>query len=357
MDARPRPIGDPLVPLPLRSALAYNDGMPSRARPAPKRKQQATIRRLLVFDALTSWVVPTLAILVIVLAVFLNALELIGDAPAGAALLLAVLVLAAYNVLVPALSAEERDPPIAWPALLAIGLLWIALIYLPFHRRLFSGPALAHAQIADKALLPVGGQGSRFDLLIEGHMPLASERRDRFLHYNLDVVDAQGASQPVEGELSERWRTRRLGRRGTAPTRLEHLSAIHVIDDPGGGDLHVQHVVLSGEKGGDLVATVYPHRALPLFALLAAGALLTIGALLYDRWLDPAGTPWATLLTSVAVSTAVIFSASGAGHPGIRDLIGAALVGALIGVPVAFLLGWVARAVTRPAARSRRRAV
>ncbi len=350
-----RPIGRAPVPLPVRTALAYNDAMPSRARTARNRTQQTTIRRLLVVDALTSWVVPTLAIGVLTLAVFLNALDVIGNAPAAAALLLAVLVLGAYNVLTPALKADEDDPPIAWPALLGIGLVWIALVYAPFHRRLFAGPPLAHAQLIDKTVLPVSGQGSRFDLLVEGHMPLVDARSDRFLHYNLDVVDAQGASQAIEGEFSDRWRTRRLGRRGTAPTHLEHLSAIHVIDDPAGGDLRVQHVVVSGEKG-ELVATVYPHRALPLAVLLVGGVLLTLGALVFDRWLDPDGTPWATLLTTVAVSAAVIFSASGAGHPGIRDVIGAGLVGALIGVPAAFVAGWAARAVMRSGARPRRRA-
>ena len=330
--------------------------MASKAQQVRRRSQQAAIRRLVVRDALASWVVPTAAVVTLTVAVFLNALNVLGDGTAAAILLLSLLVLAAFNVLSPALGdgADDRFP---WPALLAVGLVWVAVIYLPFHRRLFPGEVLARTRLTDGAVLPVGGHGSRFDLLVEGHMPLASEHRDRFVHYDLAVVDAQGASQTIDGELSDRWRTRRLGRRGTAPSHLEHLSAIHVLDDPAGADLRVQRVTLDGEKNAELAATVYPHRALPLAVLAIAGALLTAAALWYDRWLDADETPWATLLTAVAASAATVFSMSGAGHPGIRDLIGAVLVGAIAGLPIAFLAAWAARLATRSAARPRRRAV
>ncbi len=90
-------------------------------------------------------------------------------------------------------------------------------------------------------------------------------------------------------------------------------------------------------------------------ALIVGAVLLTAGAFAYDRWLDPDETPLATLLTAMATAAAVTFTASGAGHPGIRDLVGAALLGAIVGVPLAWVVGRAAQLVARAPASPRRR--
>ena len=45
--------------------------------------------------------------------------------------------------------------------------------------------------------------------------------------------------------------------------------------------------------------------------------------------------------------------AGGAGHPGIRDVIGAVLVGTLVGAPVGGAAAWLARLVSLPGSRRR----
>jgi hypothetical protein len=335
------------------------------ARSAPRSRsrspsQTATIRRLLITDALASWVVPTLAAVAIALAIVLNALGLLADAAAAATAVAALLVIGAFMIVAPFLDAAAERPPVPLPALLGAALAWVALLYYPFHARMFAGPALAQVHVdpaVHGVLLPVGGHGDTVDLIVEAHLPLASEQRDRSVVYDLDLVDASGAHAHYSGELGDRWRMRRIGRRGTAPTRLEHLSTEHLVDDPGGGDLRLEQVTVTGEPTASLNATFYPHRLAARGILYAGAGLLTVAALAFDQWSHPRETPLATLLTATAAAAALAFAASGSGHPGIRDVIGAVLVGAVAGVPLGLVAAWITQRLVsqRSQAKARRR--
>jgi hypothetical protein len=131
-----------------------------------------------------------------------------------------------------------------------------------------------------------------------------------------------------------------MGRRGTAPSHIEHLSTSQVVAI-GTGALHLADVTLVGEPGATAVATAYPHRLPPMAALYVLAALLCIGALALDRWRDPRATATATIVTTAACAAALVFADSGAGHPGVRDVIGAALVGAIAGVTIGTGMAWL----------------
>src|SRR5882724_294583 len=106
------------------------------------RTQTATIRRLLITDALASWVVPTFAAAAIALVIVLNALGLLADAAAAATAVAALLVIGAFMIVAPFLAAASERPPLPLAALLGAALAWVALLYYPFHARMFAGPAL-----------------------------------------------------------------------------------------------------------------------------------------------------------------------------------------------------------------------
>jgi hypothetical protein len=349
--------------LPRRAVVAYNGGM-ARNAPRPRSRSQtqtATIRRLLITDALASWVVPTVAAVVIALALVLNALGLLADAPAAATAVVALLVIGAFMIVAPFLHPASEGPAVPLPALLGAMVAWAALLYYPFHARMFTGPPLVQVHV-DPAVhgvpLAVGGHGDTVDLIVEAHLPLASEQRDRSVVYDLDLVDANGSHSHYSGELGDRWRTRRIGRRGTAPTRLEHLSTEHLVDDPGGGDLRLEQATITGEPTASLSATFYRHRLAARGILYAGAGLLTVAALAFDHWSHPRETPLATLLTATAAAAALAFTASGSGHPGIRDVIGAILVGAVAGVPIGLIAAWIMQRLVphRSQAKARRRA-
>jgi hypothetical protein len=307
-----------------------------------------SIRRLLVADALSTWLVPALSLTVLALAVLLSAFGLITDGGTAATAGLALLVVAAFVMVTPWLGAQTARRRISLPWLLGGAALWIALLYYPLHCRIFAGPPLAKTRLDASAIgtiLPVAGHGSRLDLIVDAHLPLAAEQRDRSVHYDFDLVDERGDSTHYTGELGDRWRTRRMGRRGTAPSHYEHLSTDHAVDNPSGSNLRLDRIVLTGEPAAALTASVYARRSPPASLLYTEAAVLTLLALAFDLWAHPQDNPVATLMTASAAGTLLTFVTSGAGHPGFRDLIGAAIVGSIAGVALGAVVMWIARNV------------
>ncbi len=320
------------------------------------RARPSSIRRLLVADALRSWVPPTVAIVVLAVTMLLDALELVPDGAAAAIAVLALLVLGAFVATAPLL-ADEHDGRVAPWLVVAGATLWILVLAYPFATRLFRGEPLRQfplSTVAKGELVASADQASRVDLVVDAHLPLASERRDRTVHYDVDLVDDAGTHERFEGELGDSWRMRRLGRRGSAPSHIEHLSAAHVVD-VGTGATHVADVTLTGEQGVSAVATVYRDHVPPTPVLYGGAVLLALGALAFDLWWNPAVGVTATMVTLSACMAALVFSSTAGGHPGIRDVIGAALVGAVVGVPGAATAGWLARRIA-PVGQARRRA-
>ena len=102
-------------------------------------------------------------------------------------------------------------------------------------------------------------------------------------------------------------------------------------------------MTVSGEPATAVVATLYGHRTPPALVLYVAAVALVLGAVALDLWWDPRATATATLVTAAACAAALVFVGSGAGHPGIRDVIGATLAGAVIGVPAGAVAAWMGR--------------
>lgn len=275
----------------------------------------------------------------------LDSIGVVPDRAAAATAVVAVLILGAF-VIVGRLLADDAERQMRPALAVGLAILWVALLALPFEARLFPGSPLRQLPLdptAKGALLAAPGEGSRFDLVVDAHLPMASERRDRTVHYDLDVVDDAGAHARVTGDLGDSWRMRRLGRRGSAPSHIEHLSAEHTIDDAGRGALRVADVTVSGEPAMAVVATLYGHHTPRALVLYTVAVALVLGAVALDLWWDPRATATATLVTAAACAAAVVFVESGAGHPGIRDAMGATLAGAVIGVPAGAAAAWIGR--------------
>ena len=330
---------------------------PSRPRQGSRaaRARQPSIEKLLIGDALRSWVPPTVSVVVLCVMMLLDAMELVPDRVAAAVGVVALLLLGAFLIVSPLL-ADDADTQVSPALAVAAGVLWIAILAYPFEARLFTGAPLGHVALDPSAkgstIVPAGA-ASEADVVVEARLPLASDRRDRTVHYDVDLVDDGGAHARVEGELGDSWRMRRMGRRGTAPSHLEHLSESQVVAI-GSGALHLADVTLVGEPGATAVATAYPHRLPPTAVLYGLAIVLCIGALTLDRWWNPRATATATMITTAACAAALVFATSGAGHPGVRDMIGAALVGAIAGVTIGTTAAWlVGRLVSRGGAARR----
>lgn len=284
-----------------------------------------------------------------------DALGLLGDQLAAFLAVLALLVLGASTALGPVFGQGKRSHP-STALLVAAAVGWVAILATPFALRLFPG-----APIATAALEPSRtgesfalGQG-RFDLVLDAHLPSASDRQNREFSYAITLTDGAGVSQRLAGDLGDRWQTRRLGRRGSAPVHLEHLSTSHAVDEPAGGSLRLDAVALSGVPNATLSGAFYRHRIPGEPWLFMGGILLALGALAFDLWWHPHGTPITALVTATATAAGLTFCSSAAGHPGLRQVLGSTIVGSIGGVPAAGSMAWLARRSSWIRARTARR--
>lgn len=316
--------------------------MVATGRPTRERHPQR-VNTLLLEEALATWIPPTISVVLLAGAMVLDALGMIAEAPAALTTVFALLLVGAFFVVGPLLDGP-RSGKLRPAALAGVALLWIAFYAWPFALSLFPGDPIAVAPLASShpgERLAVGS--GRFDVVLDAHLPPSADRQNRQLHYAMTVTDGIGTPHHLEGELGDRWQTRRLGRRGTAPVHLEHLSARYEVDNPAGETLVLDHIAITGVPNATLGATVYRHRVPPLAWLLAGGALLVVGALAFDLWLDARRTPTAAFLTATATGAVLVFCNSAAGHAGLRQVFGAVIVGALAGVPATAFAAWLAR--------------
>jgi hypothetical protein len=309
----------------------------------------------MVEDAFSTWLPPTVGAVLLGAAMLLDAIDVLSEPLAAVLAVIALLILGASTMVSPLL----HDPEIKLQpfALAAIALGWITIFTAPFVLRLFPGPPVATAALEPKHTgntFPLGD--GRFDLVVDAHLPMSLERNNRQLYYALTLTDGAGMSQRYDGELGDRWQTRRLGRRGTAPVHLEHLSSSHEIDNPAGGSLRLDDVTLSGVPNATLSGSFYRHRIPGAAWLLGGGVLLGLGALAFDLWWDPHRTPTTALVTATATGAVLIFCSTAAGHPGLRQVFGSTIVGGIGGVPTAGIAAWLARRSSWARAITSRRA-
>lgn len=317
--------------------------MAETKRRTPKRAvPPRNVNALLVEEAFATWLPPTVGVVLLAVATLLDALGAISEPIAALVAVVGLLVLGVSTALAPLL--RDSDRPLGPGALAALALGWILLFMTPFTLRLFPGAPVATTPLESalkNPVLPIGE--GRFDLVLDAHLPPAGERQTRQLHYALTLTDGAGQAQHYDGELGDRWQTRRLGRRGTAPVHLEHLSAMHEVEPPAGGTVRLDDVSVTGIPNATVAASFY-HRRVPALAwLLGGGILLALAALAFDFWWDPEKTPTAALLTATATGAVVVFCSSAAGHPGIRQVFGSTIVGGIGGVPTVGIVAWLAR--------------
>lgn len=311
--------------------------------PSKQSALSHTVNVLLIEEAFSTWLPPTVGGILLGAALLLDALGVVSEPIAALMAVYALLIIGVFAAFGPML--RDTHPPKIRPAAIAgLALAWVAIFSSPFVLRLFPGAPLATTALeghADGMLLPIGE--GRFDLVLDARLPTAAERQSRELHYALTLTDGAGQPHRYDGELGDHWQTRRLGRRGTAPVHLEHLSTSHEIDNPAGAALRLDEVTLAGVPNATLTASFYRHRVPATAWLLAGGALLMLGALAFDLWRDPRRSPATALLTATATGAVVVFCSSAAGHPGLRQVFGSTIVGGIGGVPSVGIAAWLAR--------------
>jgi len=316
----------------------------SRGKRAATRKptQGAALTRLVVLDAIRTWLIPTLGAAAAFVIFVLYNIDLLDESVAvtvGGGMALAVVLFFGVRGFL-----DESITPALGAVLVAFAVLWSAASFYPFYRAVNPGTPLFRAELnrnGAPVTIPMRGLPGRYRVIVEGHFLPTAEHSDRAAQYSIAVGRDATTERVLEGTFSEQWGSQRIGAgRRSIEVSVMHprLQQLDTIDDPDGHDLVVRLTQLSPGVRDTVTLRLYAEN-IPQAVLIGVAILTLAAAVVIDSW-RPKGVSeglLATLTIATLVSVAV-FRASAVAAPGFPQLIVASLIGTLIGALAATLL-------------------
>jgi hypothetical protein len=327
-------------------ATASRTRHPAGAKPRPR---SASLTALRARDALDTWLIPALAVVIAMVCAGLGAAGVLATPSALSGTLLAALSLLLFIGMRPLIARPEA--PRARLLGAALGLVWLIACYLPFHARLFPGEPLlptVNVTAAGSGLplrIPAAAHRA-IDLVLEGTLVPLPGGGAAPLAFQLTIADQAGGTQTVAGRFEDTPQTRRLGRRGTTVVHQLHTAERHTLDNPDREDLTVTKLSLEPDNNRPVAITAFAHPLPPRLVLGLGAAVLLAAVIAFDRLGPIPDTDGAlTLATGGVLGSAVIFWTSDAAHPDFQTFIGALIFGGILGYIVSGLLWWMAKRV------------
>lgn len=305
------------------------------------------ISRLLWQDAILEWGIPTLLIGAIVSFILLGLLGLItlaiGVLGTSGMLLLFCCFLLFKPLLTQSMAAKLKS--FTW----GLAVAWVIIFCVQLYFSIFVGQEVSSGVLTANnggIELPLGAQGTTYDLIIEGNFSAAAGEGNREGGYTLLLEKDGQRIQEIAGRLSETTSRQRLGRRGSATAHHLHNHSLHALVSPGEGlyRLTTTHVdpQLTPTLQASLYQDIYPRK---IFWLLSAILLIGsyAGEIIYETLEPPL-----VLVTTAVLAFVVTFRNIGVPPHTYQDIIGAGLVAALAGP----LLGWFLRTLMNTLGKS-----
>ncbi len=322
----------------------------SRAKHAPahKRTQSAPLTRLVILDAIRSWVIPAVAIVAGLVTYVLFSVDLVEESFAvttvGTLALLAVLFYGLRGFTEGPLARQLAA------ALAAFAILWSVTTFYPFYRAVNPGTPLFSADLKHNGpavTLPLHGKPSHYNMIIQGHFLPTEGQANRTATYRIAVGHEGSSERVLEGTFSQEWGTQRVGagrRSSMVPVMHQTTQALAPLDDPDGNDLTAKLTDLSPGVRDSVTVRIYAE-SIPKAVLIALGVLAILAAVLIDAW-RPKGASEGLMatLTMATLLSVIVFRVSAVATPGFPQLVVAALSGTFVGAIAGSLL-W---RLTRP---------
>lgn len=302
---------------------------------ARKQRPTAPVTRMLVVDALRSWVMPTISVVIGGGVFVVYNIGLVETAPAVTivgTLCLAVTLFFGLR----SFTAHPINARLAAVLIAFVGL-WGGAAFYPFYRALNPGAPMFTTELrrdGTPVTVPMQGRAGHYTMIVEGHFPPAQGRQNRSATYHIAVGHGGVTDQVVEGTFKEEWRSQRVGagrRSSLVPVMSESIQALNPIDDPDGRDLTLKLTDLSADFRDTVTVKIYAG-GISDPVLIGLGVLALAGAMLVDAW-RPKGESEGLMgtLTAATLLGIATFRASSVTTPGFPQFMIAALVGTLVG--------------------------
>jgi len=315
----------------------------ARAKAAPGRRptQSAPLTQMLVLDALRTWVIPTVTVVVGLVIFVVYNIGAIDEAPA----VTVVGAMAMLTVLFAGVRGFLDEPPTG--ALLGVLALFVVLFaasaFYPFYRTLNPGTPDFSTDLkrGATATLPLHDKPGHYSVIFEGHFLPVEGQQNRTAAYSVALGHDGTTDRVLSGAFSQEWRSQRIGagrRSSIIPSLHQSNETRDVIDDPEGRDLTLTLTDLSPGVRDSVAVRLYAER-IPQWLFAVVGVLALATALLIDS-ARPKGKNEGLMgtLTAATLVSVAIFVRSTVATPGFPQLVIAALVGTLVGAIAGSLL-------------------
>jgi hypothetical protein len=302
---------------------------------------------LLWRDALLSWGIPLFLVGALVVIALLGAFAQIAQSTGVSTLGCLLLLLVGFFLFKPLLTGavEPRLRTMTW----VLALAWVVISGVQLYFAVFVGQEIMSSAVtADSGgiALPLGAQGTVYDLVIEGNFTTAAGEVGREASYSLSVEKNGQKIQELAGLFSEHWSRQRLGRRGSTLNRRLHNHDLKTLVSPGAGTYQLTVIRIDPQLTPTLHVSLY-RDTYPEKTFWLLSALLLLGAYIGEVWHAGKEAPL-VLGTAAALAFVLTFRNLGVPPHSYQDLIGALMVAALVGP----LAGWIFRVVADTASRS-----
>lgn len=304
-------------------------------RQTPSKNSPSSRPASPLVEALTTWAIPTTAIIGGVTLFVLYNVDVIGQAVAvigvGALTFLLLLFFGLRGFSVSPISGTLSV------ALSGFAVFWIAATIYPLYRTVDPGTPVATAELqrnGPSVPLPLAGKPGRYDVIVEGRFLPTEDHTNRTATYHIALDQNGKTARVLEGTFSQEWGEQRVGsgrRSSMVPVLHETTERLDHIDDPNGIGLTARLTDLSpGVR--DRVALRLYAESLSTVVLLVLGAAALAAAVVIDAWRPKGGSEGLMGTLTLATFFGIItFRASSVATPGFPQLVVAALVGMLGG--------------------------
>ena len=175
-------------------------------------------------------------------------------------------------------------------------------------------------------------------MIVDGRFKASTAQGSRTGQYRLEIVPTQGEKQLIDGKFQDTWAHQRLGRRGSTVVEIQHTSVFHRIQLPNAIPATLRLGEIDPALEPDIHVTVVPDTNSWLFPVVGLAGFLVVLAM--EKRLK--GDGGITMMVSVTFFMVDSYLRWGSPHPQIRDLVGAILIGGILGAPIAALLWRIA---------------
>jgi prepilin signal peptidase PulO-like enzyme (type II secretory pathway) len=291
-------------------------------------------------DTLLEWGIPVILIGALVSVALLGAFDEIAPTTGVLTLSGLLLLFVAFLLFKPVLmsATEVQYKPWIW----GLALAWLVITCTQVYFSIFVGQEITSGSITTESGgidLPLGAQGTVYDLVLAGNFSTAGGEGKREGSYSLLLEKDGQKIQELTGMFSETLARQRLGRRGSTTTRHLHNHVLHPLISPGEGTYHLTLTRVDAQLTPTLEVALY-RDTYPEKIFWVLSILLLVGAYIGERWYVALEPPF-VLVTTAALTFVLTFRHLGVPPHNYQDIIGAFMVAAIVGP----LVGWIFRVI------------